>query len=152
MKTIDINQAAAAGRGLVTAARRADADKNGLTEAEIHQASANNVITPRQAKTLLREHQNHRIAVYNDPEIPSGEKAAAARSMDSDEVKFTVSMALEQLRRIDEYEGTKRPARPANVKDGSVTDAEVKNYGPSRGQLQKEAARLVEFVLGDAER
>ena len=147
---IDITRAAAAGRAVVAAARRADVNKNGLTTAEIRQASADNVITPRQARALLREHQYHRFAVLNDPEIPSREKANDMRFMDVDEVKFMVSTAVEQLNKIDEYRGTKRPARPANVKDGFLTEAEVKNYGPSRGHLQIEAARLVDFVLGDS--
>ena len=150
MRTIEITRAAADGRALVAAARRADADKNGLTTDEIRQASADGVITPRQAGALQREHLNHRISVNNDPEIPSRDKATAARFMDVDEVKFMVTMAVEQLNRIDEYKGTKRPARPANDTDGFITDAEVKNYGPSRGQLQKEAGRLVDFVLGNS--
>ena len=150
MTTIDISQAAGAARALVAAARCADADKNGLTVAEIHRASAAGVITERQAKALLREHQNHRIAVYNDHESSSGEKVAGARSMDTDGLKFTVSTAIAQLRQIDEYQGTQKPWRPPNQKDGSVTDAEVKNYRPSCGRLPKEAARLTAFMRGDS--
>ena len=150
MKTIEISRAVVAGRALVAAARRADTNKNGLTTAEIHQASADGVITRRETGALLREHLNHRISVNNDPEIPASEKDRARAFMDVDEVKFAMSMAVEQLKKIDEYKGSKHPARPANQPDGFVTEAEVKNYGPSRGDFQKEAGRLVDFMLGNS--
>jgi hypothetical protein len=146
MTTVKISTAASAGRALVAAARAADANRDGvLTTAEIHRATTRNGRAATQA--LLSEHAAHRRGIARDPEIPQRDKSVAMKKMDVEEVKFMVDAGVEQLKRIDGYKGTKRPARPANSPDGFVTSAEVANYGPTGGKFQVEASRLVAFTL-----
>jgi len=145
MATIQISTAAAAARSLLAAARRADTGDKMLTTREIHAARGKNGDAATDA--LLIQHRDHRNAIRRDPEISDADKPAAMRFMDIEEIEIGGTIAVAQLKRIDQYKGTKNPPRPAGDRDGFVTGDEISNYHYSKGKLQFEASRLAAFTL-----
>ena len=145
--TVTIARASSAAQTLKLLARKADANKDGfLTTAEIHAAKSK--VGAKGTAALLDYHSQHRAGVRKDPELRASEKAKQMRFMDVMEIDFAVKMGVEQLKRIDGYKGNARAGVKANKADGTVTDAEIQNYGRTGGKLQLEAKPLVAFAVG----
>src|SRR3954452_15955859 len=62
------------------------------------------------------------------------------------DVKAAINNGVAQLEGVDSYAGNKAKHKPGNTKDGVVTDAEIKNYGPGYGKLQRFASDMVWYT------
>ena len=69
--------------------------------------------------------------------------AQGSRDVNVAYLKAAAAKGMKQLNAIDSYTGNKSTHKPGNTKDGVITQAEITNYGPGGGHVQRFAAQVV---------
>ena len=61
-------------------------------------------------------------------------------------LKAAVDLSIKQLEAVDSYKGNTPTHKKGNIKDGVVTQAEIKNYAHGNGTLQHFAEQIVWYA------